>query len=43
VVAETGPAPLKTRDAVDTETPARAATAARVGRGVVLASGSMAC
>jgi fucose permease len=28
----TGPDPLKTRDAVDAETPARAATAARVGR-----------
>jgi len=32
VADETGPEPLKARDAVDGDTPARAATAARFGR-----------
>jgi hypothetical protein len=31
VAADTGPAPLKASDAVDGETPASAATAARLG------------
>jgi hypothetical protein len=32
VAVATGPLPLKTRDAVDVETPARRATSRRVGR-----------
>ena len=32
VVAATGPLPLKTSEAVDTDTPARSATVRRVGR-----------
>jgi len=38
VASDTGPAPLKAREAVEAETPASAATAARFGRALAASS-----